>query len=245
MKNLKLLIGLLPLQLGTLGYLGCGEEFSSFPPDDVDASATDASSDEHDAGPETDGQVQDGNKPDVSDSDSEPSADAPVDALSDVAEGGLPPGCLAGVAGTVDSVTVSGLSGAGLLVHFNDPNSGEAYDTINPALVNLQGLLMPGQLVLAGKDGFQFQLRNGVSDMAKPWYKAGNLPTDQCGDVNLFQTEACLSATAKSFRCQFAPYLETTNCPVLPVHFTAQGEASSHTESATGWVIILIDLTCP
>jgi hypothetical protein len=239
---------MLPLSCAVLGYLGCGESFTS-----SSSEFTDASADSPDAGPDgaADGQAPDAKPPDGSDG-SDGSADASPDAAVDAADtdaseagpdAGFPV-CTAGEPGTIDRFTASGPSGAGVLVHFHNFGS-EDYGTISPAQADITGLPLPGQLVIAGKDGFQFHLWNGASDFAKPWYKAGNLPTEQCGDVDNFQTEACLSATAKSFRCQFSPYLETSDCPVLPVHFTDQGSASSHSEAAVGWVIILIDLSCP
>lgn len=159
--------------------------------------------------------------------------------------GGGPITCAnAGDSGTVDNVIVSGVTADGVLLHYNQVAS-EYYSTSHPSQPNFNGEPMPGQLVLAGQDGFSFELRNTNNPVSKPWYKASNFPNNECGGVDGFQHEACLSVVAKSFRCQFAPYLETVDCPAVTVNFASQGSASTHSEAGTGWEIILVDLTCP
>lgn len=159
------------------------------------------------------------------------------------AGGALPNCAVAGDPGTVDNIVAQGVTATGVLLHYNDGT--EAYFTATPTTQTFTGKPMPGQMVLAGQDGFQFILKNAASLMPKPWYKASNFPNAECGGVNGFQSQACESVVAKSFRCQYSPYNESVGCPAVTVNFAAQATASSDSEAGTGWGIILVDLTCP
>jgi hypothetical protein len=157
--------------------------------------------------------------------------------------GGSYPTCLAGDTGTVDNISAQGVTRTGFLLHYDD--STEFYTQNHPALQNFNNKPMPGQMVLAGEDGFDFVLQNASTPEPKPWYRVSNFPNAECGGVDGFQTEACLSVVAKSFRCQYAPYLETLNCPIVTVNFAPETATDSHNEAGTGWGVILVDLTCP
>jgi hypothetical protein len=158
--------------------------------------------------------------------------------------GGSFPTCVAGNSGTVDNISAQGVNRTGFLLHYD--SGAEYYTQSHPATLNFNNEPMPGQMVLAGEDGVQFALKNAANPEAKVWYRATNLPNADCGGVDGLQTEACLSVVAKSFRCQFAPYLETLNCPVVVVNFAAEPAASLINEAGpAGWQIILVDLTCP
>jgi hypothetical protein len=153
-----------------------------------------------------------------------------------------PPTCNAGAAGTVDFANGNGGTDFGYLLHYaEDP---EFYSSAMPTNKTFTGVKLPGQLVLAGKDGVSFVLEKGGVTAPKLWYKttAASLPAD-CNGVGI-KSEVCLSKVAKSFRCQTTPYFEGGVCPSPAVIFTAQPLAAVASDSTAGWQIWLVDLTC-
>ena len=153
-----------------------------------------------------------------------------------------PPTCNAGVAGTVNTTAGNAVTDLGFLLHYaEDP---EYYSTAMPTTKTFTGVKLPGQLVLAGKEGVSFSLKNNGIGQKMPWYMTtlATLPVECSGDS--VKTEACLSKVAKAFRCQNAPYLEGGNCPP-PVTFTAQVSGVSASVTSPGWNVWLVDLTCP
>jgi hypothetical protein len=119
------------------------------------------------------------------------------------------------------------------------------YSTTTPTMHTFTGASAPDQLVLYGKEGLQFDLKNGSAATAKSYYKIdlGTLPAPECSGLGL-KTQPCLTKVAKSFRCQYAPYLEKTDCP-LPVTFTVQTAASFYQDLTPGHKMVLVHLTCP
>lgn len=213
--------------------------------------------------PDEDGQAPDSEVPETSQMDSQiDAAEVEVDGeMSDSGDAGadsapvpdsafdappdspVVPTCKAGGAGTADNTTASGALETGLLIHF--PTGPDYYSSAVPTMKNWNGSDQPGQLVLYGKDGIQFDLKNGGSPAAKPYFlvNLGSLPTVECGGIGL-KTQACLTAVAKSFRCQYPPYLEKVGCPA-PVTFTAQPATNFYQDLTSGHKMLLVHLTCP
>lgn len=155
----------------------------------------------------------------------------------------LPPLCNAGDSGTVDFANGYAVTDFGYLLHYAvDP---EFYSTTSPTNKSFIGLKLPGQLILAGKNGILFTLKNGGAAVPQTWYKVtlNTLPSPIC-DGDSVKSQACLDQIAKSFRCQTAPYNEGGPCP-SPVTFTAQSAVAAYNDATAGWQVLLVDLACP
>ncbi len=153
-----------------------------------------------------------------------------------------PPTCNAGVAGTVDFTNGNAGTELGYLLHYaEDP---EFYSTAMPTNKTFSGLKIPGQYILAGKDGISFVLKNGATTQPTVWYKVtvATLPPECNGDS--IKSKSCLSRVAKAFRCQNSPYNEGGNCP-SPVTFTAQPKTAGANDASAGWKLWFVNLTCP
>jgi hypothetical protein len=153
----------------------------------------------------------------------------------------LPTPCTAGVSGTVDQITASGAIKTALFIHFQD--SPDFFSVETPTMTNLNGKIMPAQLVLLGQEGLQFDLKNGVNPVSKVWYQVSKFPSPQCDGLNL-ASQTCLATVAKAFRCQHAPYNEGNGCPPA-VTFTDQAATNFYTSSKPGYQMVLINLSCP
>jgi hypothetical protein len=215
-------------------------------PDDSDAAAEGgADAFPVDVQPDADAAV-DGEMSDSGDSgmDSAPVPDSAFDSpIDSPPDSPVVPTCKAGSSGTADNTTASGALETGLLIHYQV--GVDYYSSAVPTMKNWNGSDMPGQLVLYGKDGIQFDLKNGSSPAAKPYFivNLGTLPVAECGGVNL-KSQACLAKVAKSFRCQYLPYLENVGCPP-PVTFTAQPATNFYQDLTSGHKMLLVHLTCP
>jgi len=157
----------------------------------------------------------------------------------------LPPAtCTAGAANTVDNITGSGATQTSLLIDY--ASGSDFFSTVSPTVKNFNGSTLPGQLVVLGKDGLQFTLKNGATPVAKVFYKVNltvALPSECSGGANLV-SQNCLEAISKSFRCQFAPYSEQFGCPSPAATFVAQPATSTYTDSTPGFQMVLVDLPC-
>lgn len=124
----------------------------------------------------------------------------------------------------------------------NDANDTESFYSVNPTTANLNGMPMPAQAVVIGDDGISFTLKRGGSQIAKPYYLVamGTLPP-VCNGAE--ETQACATAVAKSYRCQFAPYFESVGCPP-PVTFISQADSATYSITVSGYTMVLIHLTC-
>lgn len=158
-----------------------------------------------------------------------------------------PPTCVAGTTnGTVDNITASGAIETGYLLR--QANGNVFYSIVTPTMQNFTGGSLPGQLVLFGRDGIQFDLKNGANPSDPMRYylvDIATLPTTECGGISI-KSQACLTLIAKSFRCQFPPYFEQFGCPA---HIDFVEEAGSpdffFQDTASGFHLLLVDLECP
>lgn len=153
----------------------------------------------------------------------------------------LPAPCTAGASGTVDQITASGAIKTALFIHFQD--SPDFFSVETPTMTNLNGKIMPAQLVLLGQEGLQFDLKNGVNPVSKVWYQVSEFPSPQCDGLSL-TSQTCLATVTKAFRCQHAPYNEGNGCPPA-VTFTEQAATNFYTSSKPGYQMVLINLSCP
>lgn len=155
----------------------------------------------------------------------------------------IPPTCNAGAPGSVDYAQGNAGTEIGYLLHYAVNPEFYASALLTGKLFS--GVKLPGQLVIAGKDGAAFGLLNGGVSTAKLWYRTtiASLPSS-CSGAGI-KSQLCLSLAAKSFRCQYSPYLEGGACPVPPVTFTAQTAQGTVNDTTTvGWQVWLVDLTC-
>lgn len=155
------------------------------------------------------------------------------------------PTCVAGAnANSATSISMTGLASSTGVFH---PNTGnDVIDMSPPISLNINGLEIPGQAVLAMDDAMNFAIRKGPTMISKVWYTVDTQTLSGIPECSASPMDAaCLLQIAKSYRCTHAPYWEMANCPNPAVSFSAQPAASDHSNANAGLQIVLIDDTCP
>ena len=155
------------------------------------------------------------------------------------------PTCVAGTsANSATSVSMTGLASSAGVFHPN--TGGDVIDITPPISLNINGLEIPGQAVLAMDDGMNFAIRKGPTMISKVWYTVNTQTLSGIPECSASPMDStCLLQIAKSFRCTHAPYWEMANCPNPAVSFNAQPAASDHSNNNAGLQIVLIDDSCP
>ena len=152
------------------------------------------------------------------------------------------PTCVAGMGSTIDSMVVGGSPDISTFIHFN--SGADYYSTSSPANPTFAGKESPLQAVMTGNNGLGFNLKKAGAALAKPLYKVNLASLSGIPECSVVKSQLCASGVAKSFRCQNAPYWESSGCPTPAVSFTALPSASNYNDASSGLQMVLVDGTC-